>query len=207
MRERCMSQLKALPLLILFVKLRFMKDKKEIFTEERRTGDLQNISGILLPLAKKMIGKKAFAEADIIANWSGIAGEEIASYSNPLKIDFKKGERTEGTLYVETFGGAFAVELQLKSKILIEKVNVFFGYKAVQHIKIVQNSKLIKNDVQDVVKSQKKLVTADEENYIEQISGGLASKGLTETLQNLGRAVFNDNKKRDKNDGNRNKKS
>ena len=176
-----------------------MKNKKEIFSDERKTGDLQNISGILLPLANRMVGKKAFAEADIIANWKEIVGEETASYSRPIKIDFKKGERTEGTLFVETYGGAFAVELQSKSKFLIEKVNVFFGYQAVKHIRIVQNSKPFENVFQGVVKSQKKLVTAEEEHYIEQISDGLSSESLSETLQNLGRAVFNDNKKRDNN--------
>lgn len=176
-----------------------MKEKKEIFTQERKTGDLQRISGIITPLAKKMVGKKAFAEADIIANWVEIVGKETASYSRPLKVDFKKDERTEGVLFVETYGGAFAVELQSKSKFLIEKVNVFFGYQAVKHIRIVQNSKPVEKVFQDVVKSQKKLVTDEEEHYIEQISGGLNSESLSETLQNLGRAVFNENKKRDSN--------
>ena len=46
-----------------------MKEKNDIFTDERKTGDLQNISGVLLPLAKKLVGKKAFAEADVICNW------------------------------------------------------------------------------------------------------------------------------------------
>ena len=96
-----------------------MKEKKEIVTSERKTGDFQNISGVLAPLARKMIGKKAFAEADVICNWKDIAGEDTANYSTPLRIDFKKGERCGGTLFVETYGGAFALELQAKSKLLI----------------------------------------------------------------------------------------
>ncbi len=174
-----------------------MKEKKEIFTDERKTGDLQNISGVLLPLAKKLVGKKAFAEADVICNWTNIAGKDIASYSKPLRIDFKKDERTKGTLYVETYGGAFALELQAKSKFLIDKVNVFFGYQAVQQLKIVQNSKQIENVAQDVIKPQKILVTVEEENYIEQASSGLSSDRLKSVLQRLGRAIFNDNKKRE----------
>ena len=82
--------------------------------------------------------------------------------------------------------------------ILIDKVNVFFGYQAVQQLKIVQNSKQIENVAQDVIKPQKILVTEEEENYIEQISGGLGSEGLSNVLQKLGRAVYSDNKKRDK---------
>ena len=191
------ESIKALPLLILFVKFDVMKDKKEIFTDERKTGDLQNISDVLLPLAKKLVGKKAFAEADVICNWENIAGKDIASYSSPLRIDFKKGERTNGVLYVETYGGAFALEIQAKSKFLIEKVNVFFGYQAVQQLKIVQNSKQINNIVQDVIKPQKKLVTDEEENYIEQASSGVSSDSLKDVLKCLGRAIFNDNRKRE----------
>ncbi|MBR1948835.1 MAG: hypothetical protein IKA30_03470, partial [Alphaproteobacteria bacterium] len=77
--------------------------------------------------------------------------------------------------------------------------NVFFGYQAVSGIKIIQNSKQAKNITSDVVKSQKMLVTREEENYIEKTSEGLASESLSEALQNLGRAIFNDNRKRDKN--------
>ena len=174
-----------------------MKEKKEIFTNERKTGDLKNISGVLIPLAKKLVGEKAFAEADILCNWSDIVGDEIASCSKPLKIDFKKGERTKGTLFVETYGGAFALEIQTKSKIIIEKVNVFFGYQAVQQLKIVQNSKQIHISFQDVIKPQKILVTQEEENYIEQISGSICSDGLKSIVQRLGYAIFNENKKRE----------
>lgn len=176
-----------------------MKKKSEIFTDERKTGDLTNISGVLLPLTKKLVGKKVFAEVDVISNWNDIAGSEIASFSKPLKIDFKKDERTGGILFIETYSGAFALELQTKSKLLIDKVNVFFGYQAVGYIKIIQNSKCSDNIIQDVIKPQKMLVTQEEENYIEKVSKGLKSDNLNEALKKLGRAIFDDNKKRENN--------
>ena len=176
-----------------------MKEKKEIFTNERKTGDLQNISGVLMPLAKKLIGKKAFAEADVICNWKDIVGDEVSAYSKPIKIDFKKDERTEGTLFVETYSGAFALELQTKSKLLTEKVNVFFGYQAVTQIKIIQNSKIPENLIQDVIKEQKMLVTEEEENYIETTVDGVKSDSLGDALKRLGYAIFSDNRKRDSN--------
>ena len=174
-----------------------MRNKKNIFTDERKTGDLQSISGVLSPFAKNVIGTKAFAEADVICNWKNIVGDETASYSKPLKIDFKKNERTQGTLVVETNGGAFALELQTKSKILIDKVNVFFGYQAVKFLRIIQNYDLDIGDDLGVTKSKKMLVTSEEENYINQVSEGMNSKNLSDVLKNLGRAIFSDNKKRD----------
>ena len=76
-------------------------------------------------------------------------------------------------------------------------VNVFFGYQAVDNIKIIQNSK--KTDIfhQDVGNKQKMLVTEEEENYIENTSKGLKSKTLGDILKKLGVAIFNDNKRRD----------
>ena len=91
------------------------------------------------------------------------------------------------------------MELQAKSKFLIDKVNVFFGYQAVSNIKIVQNSKQPDIHVQDVIKQQKMLVTEEEENYIEMASNGLKSDKLSDALKKLGHSVFNDNKKRDNN--------
>ena len=79
-----------MPLLILFVSIGGMKEKKEIVSEDRRTGDLTGMVDFLEPFARKMLGKKAFAEADVLSRWSEVVGEETASYSKPVKIDFKK---------------------------------------------------------------------------------------------------------------------
>lgn len=184
-----------MPLLILFVKFAGMAVKKEIVSEERRTGDLQEMSKLLGPLARKMLGKKAFAEADVICNWTQIAGEELAAFSNPLRIDFKKGERTGGILQIEAAGGAFALELQLKSRLLVDKVNTFFGYEAVKGIKIIQNPAAAAKVKQSIDNSEKKLVTKEEENYIRSLSGGVNSSELSQALQKLGCAVIANSKK------------
>ena len=170
-----------------------MRKKEEIINNERRTGDLEGIGRVMMPLAKKMLGRRAFAEADIICNWAEIAGEDTAAFSTPRKIDFKKGERTGGILHIEVAGGAFALELQLKSRQLIDKVNTFFGYEAVRQIKILQNpaaktSRIIHNP-------EKKLVTAEEENYIRNLSDGVKNPELSNALQKLGLAVAVNNKK------------
>lgn len=172
-----------------------MKNKKEIVSLERRTGDLQNMSNFLAPFTKKMLGKKAFAEADVICNWKEIVGEETAAYSTPVRIDFRKGERTNGVLVIETCGGAFALELQLKTKIMLDKVNTFFGYQAVEKIKILQNPQKIIDKKQDIQRDEKKLVTNEEENYIKELSEGLNSSDLSLILERLGKAVLINNKK------------
>ncbi len=170
-----------------------MEKKKEIISQDRRTDGLVNMSGLLMPLAKKMLGKKAFAEADVICNWQNIVGENIASFSRPLKIEFKKGEKINGCLYIETLSGAAALELQMKTKLIIEKVNTFFGYGAVQNVKILQNLQDV--PVKPINNHEKILVSKEEESYIENAVGEVKNKTLAEALQNLGRAVVKNNKK------------
>lgn len=172
-----------------------MTDKKEIISSQRRTGDLQNMGKILSPLTRKMLGKKAFAEADVICNWEEIAGTELAAFSVPSKIEFKKGERTGGILWIEVAGGAFALEISLKSKVLMEKVNTFFGYDAVKSLKIVQNPSVNIKVKQDIHNPEKILVTKEEETYIKALSEGVQNPELGEALKRLGCAVAANNKK------------
>lgn len=172
-----------------------MRQKKEIISNERNTGDLQGISSVLGNIAKRMLGKKAFVEADIICNWANIVGDEMADFLIPVNISFKKGERSDGVLTIAAAGGAFALEVQLKNKLLIDKVNTFFGYRAVSSIKIIQdpNIALKKND--DIPNIEKKLVTKEEENYIKSLSENVKNTELSLALQRLGEAIVVNNKK------------
>ena len=172
-----------------------MSKRDEIITDKRKTGDLMGIAQVIGGFSYKMVGKQAFVEADVICNWRVIVGEDTASYSKPLKIDFKKGERIGGTLVIETLGGAFALELQLKSKFLLDKVNTYFGYEAVNNLRIVQNPKCNIASDQTINNNEKVLVTDEEENYIREMSSNMKSSELEHALQRLGCAVIANNKK------------
>jgi hypothetical protein len=180
-----------------------MKKETDIIGTERITGDLQNLSCLLGTLTHKMLGKKAFAEADVLCHWTEIVGEETAAYTQPVKISFKKGERTGGVLHLETAGGAFALELQLKSKILISKVNTFFGYEAVKDLKIVQNPMAFQNLQKSTHNCEKMLVTPEEETYIESLSENIGNSELKAALCRLGQAVVSHNKEGSANHGSR----
>ncbi len=171
-----------------------MKQTKDIISEDRRTGDLADMTSLLQPLAKKMLGKKAFVEADVMCSWREIVGEDMAVLSVPMKIDFGRFDRSNGTLWVEVASGAVALELQAKVKLIIEKVNTFFGYNAVEKIKIVQNPAVVA-DKSDIHNCQKKLVTKEEETYIKNLSRDIKAKDLSLAIEQLGCAIIANNKK------------
>ena len=94
--------------------------------DDRKTKDLQPLTFSLMPLAKKLFGKKGFVEIDIITNWAEIVGENLARYSIPQKIHFPLNSRNNGCLYLDVMSGAFAVEIQHREKYIIDKINMYF---------------------------------------------------------------------------------
>ncbi|MBQ8677624.1 MAG: DUF721 domain-containing protein [Alphaproteobacteria bacterium] len=169
------------------------KETKDIISRDRRLGDLQNMDAVLGPLARKLLGKKAFVEADVIYDWKIIIGDELAEFTHPLGIKFNRDERKGGVLNIEAASGAIALEVQAKSKVIIARVNSYFGYEAVDKLKIVQNLNLARIAKQPTDNSEKKLVSANQENYIRQQVEGIENPELAETLARLGRSLFGNN--------------
>ena len=92
--------------------------------------------------------------------------------------------------------GAFALELQHREKMLIAKINAYFGYPAVAQIRITQNAEIGLDAPEDeaVQEGQKILVTEAEENYIRKLGEGIENLELQQKLLSLGRYIINDSK-------------
>ena len=132
---------------------------------------------------------------DLFQNWQNIVGEDLAPHSLPERIDPKKNDEGIATLVICVSSGAFALEFQHKSQIIIEKINTFFGYKAIDKLKIVQNTALGDNqniNIADIEK--KKLVTKDEQNYINSITKEIEDETLKQKLQSLLQTAFSAHK-------------
>ena len=167
--------------------------KKIIISSERKSKDLTSISKTLMPLAKQLLGTRGFMETDLLTNWKHIIGEELARYSLPQKLTFRKDERTDGCLTIAVLSGAFAMEIRQNEPRILDKINTYFGYKAVSKLKIIQNTNpeyflISKKNIDNV---KKNLVTEAEESYITELTKDVSNPELKETLKNLGIAVFN----------------
>ena len=124
--------------------------------------------------------------------WEHIVGEDTASYTFPEKIEFKRGQRCGGTLKLKVPAGGFALEVQHREKIIVEKINLYFGYNAVNCLKIIQDGsltpKMLKKSNQPT--KQKSLVSNEEQNYINELTNDVVSENLKKSLQRLGQSVF-----------------
>lgn len=100
-------------------------------------------------------------------------------------------------MQVAAVNGAFALELQHREKFVLEKVNAFFGYKAVSELRIRQSGGVSFRRGRQINQPEFKkiLVSGDEQNYIEQLTGGLNDGDLKDSLIRLGKCVLSQNRK------------
>ncbi len=88
-------------------------------------------------LAKHGLGKEGVGAAQLVSEWPAIVGETLAKASWPIRLTFPRGERREGTLRLRVLP-ALALEIQHREPVLLERINGYFGYRAVARIAIVQ---------------------------------------------------------------------
>ena len=99
----------------------------------------------LRDLVPKIVGetfaRRGFASGELVTRWAEIAGDEIAAHSEPIKIQWPRPaegeEREPGTLVLRVEGPA-AIEIQHLAGVVCERVNRFFGWRAVGRLALRQ---------------------------------------------------------------------
>ncbi len=98
----------------------------------------QKLRSIVESCASKCIKKEVSKiEIRLLLNWRNIVGSEISKASEPEKVVFYQNSNS-GILHLLVTNSSMALQIQHLSLLIIEKITVFFGYKAVYDIKIKQ---------------------------------------------------------------------
>lgn len=104
----------------------------------RRRRGLEALAGNLPGVAARALGRRGFADAGLLAAWPQVVGRDLAESCAPLRLSFpNRQERRDGNLLLRVEPGA-ALELQHLAPQLVERVNVYFGYRAVDRLTIQQ---------------------------------------------------------------------
>jgi hypothetical protein len=74
-----------------------------------------------------------FVQGAVVSRWSEIVGERYGAVSLPESIRFPQGQKKGGTLTL-LVEGAHAPLVQHLGPMIIERVNRFFGYDAIEKI-------------------------------------------------------------------------
>jgi hypothetical protein len=93
---------------------------------------------------------RGFAITSLLSEWPAVVGEELASFTAPDRVVWPRrsedGEaaspqsawRTDGAILVLKVDGPRAIEVQHRAEQILERVNVYFGYRAIAQLRFLQ---------------------------------------------------------------------
>jgi hypothetical protein len=98
-----------------------------------RRGHVRAAGDLVGDIAGVTFKRFGFVQGAIVSRWAEIVGERYANVSTPESVRFPQGKKSGGTLTL-TVVGAHAPLMQHLTPLIIERVNRFFGYAAVDKI-------------------------------------------------------------------------
>jgi len=114
-----------------------MSGRKRKQDETPRGGRARSVAELLPDAGGASFRKFGFVQHSIVSRWAEIVGARYAGVSAPESIRFPHGKRANGTLTL-TVAGAHAPMIQHVLPEIVERVNRFFGYPAVERVAIRQ---------------------------------------------------------------------
>jgi len=160
--------------------------------EQVRRGRLRAIAAEVPKIAGAVLGKHGFAEAQLVAQWPAIIGESLAAGVTPEKLSFARGERRDGTLHLRVAPG-LGLEVQHREPVLIERINAFFGYRAVARLALKQGPP----PAAEPPPQRPRPLAAEERRLLENRLAAIDDGALKSALERLGEAVIGTAKRRE----------
>jgi hypothetical protein len=141
------------------------------------------MSRMVPEIASKALGKKGLGYGKLVTDWWLIVGADLGEATQPVKLTFPRGERTDATLTIDIVP-ARAIEVQHSMPQLIERVNAVFGYRAVARIKLVQRP-----PTRTAPSANLRPLSPSEETELVDLTRLVPEGELRAALEKLGRAV------------------
>ena len=108
----------------------------------------RSVGSFVPQLTRSAIEKFGFPQAAILTDWAAIVGADLASYTAPERLRWPRGaaEGTEdkpwngaqGATLILRVEGPRVLEIQHRTEQLIERVNAYFGFRAVIDVRLMQ---------------------------------------------------------------------
>jgi len=133
------------------------------------------------------LARQGFASTGVVTHWAEIVGPEIADHAEPMRMVWPRRvheEEPEPATLVLRVEGPVALEIQHLSGMIIERVNRFFGFRAVGRIQIRQ-APLVRRE-------KKKAPPPPDPETVARLAAGMtdiADEGLRNALARLGASV------------------
>ncbi|MGD1036422.1 MAG: DciA family protein [Roseiarcus sp.] len=107
---------------------------------DQARGFAAQLGSLLKGVVEPTLAARGLGETSLVADWPDIVGAEIARYARPIQIRWpprgaKRGaeEPAPATLVLRV-DGAFALEAQHASAIIVERVNAHLGWRCIERL-------------------------------------------------------------------------
>ena len=139
-----------------------MKFKSNIKQRNKTIQGLRSFKYTLPTKVRRIIEKKGHIYSKTLDNWRFIVGDDLFKVCFPKS--FKSSNKLSGGSLNIMVKRGHEVDTEYSKKIVIEKINKFFGYKVIEKIKLIT----FEGDQQ--IFNKKKINTSKKNDYLEQIS-------------------------------------
>ena len=138
---------------------------------------------------RRAAGRQGFAEMKVLTDWEMIVGARLAQLCWPAKLSYSggAGPALGGTLLLGVEGAA-GLEIQHMTPQIMERVNQFYGYRAVSRIRIAQN--LAPPPARPKPPGPPRPLTAQEAQGLAAMLAGMEPGPLRDALEDLGACVI-----------------
>jgi hypothetical protein len=163
-----------------------VKRKQKSEGNSVRSPGLKTLQQSVLKITDVAIRKRGFVESALIHKWTSIVGKEIAAWSVPNRLVFLRGSTLDATLHLDVLS-ARALEIQHNELVILERINVVFGYKAINKIAIRQVNSLSQTVKQSPTPA---VLTEAEKSWVSDQIKNHSNADLKNALEALGQAIL-----------------
>ena len=107
--------------------------------ERPRGGDAKPVAALVPQIGRAAFRRFGFVQSSVVTRWHEIVGERHARVCAPESIRFPPGEKADGILQLVVLP-AHAPLIQHVIPEIMDRVNRFFGYRAVAKVKMRQGA-------------------------------------------------------------------
>ena len=158
----------------------------------------RSVGSFVPQLTRVALEKFGFPAAAILTDWPAIAGSDLASFTAPERLRWPKragdpadGDNpwhgAEGATLILRVEGPRVLEMQHRTPQLIERVNAYFGFRAVIDVRLLQAP----------LAKPKRIVGPDRKQApkLPIAASDVADAALRDVLERLGGNVANQNRR------------
>lgn len=158
----------------------------------RRHGRMSRAAELVPDFLSPAMRRRGIAQSGLILRWRDIAGLPFADICRPERIAWPRGDNADpdydptATLHIVCRPG-FAPEMQHLAPLLLERLNRYYGYRALGHVKIRQAPLTLTPEKR---RPKKRELTEQEQAELAQAIAPVPDKKLQDILYRLGHEIM-----------------